>query len=391
MPLTSPRVRAKSTPRSQPPTLSPALRIAALSVANGGGLAAVGFLRGRLQDAPAQNACWENAQSCLERCENAWASCDDKDLVEMAPPHYFDTKDIVPPASPASGSGRPNRLKKKKLSFLVEENERCSCCAKEEFWVVYDVFVLMDRQGEGCVRRGDFVWSLGAHGASVDFQRVVRRSRLSAYFKATARDIPLEEFMLRYFPNANDTDIMKMHRWVNLRRAYSLVKQHEFQGSHEEMKQVFSFLEEDCCGNVSACELIRAQILSRTEVLAIQLPSCVLHKMSFEVFEDSIAPKLAGYCKESEGAEGSILNGLKDALHGVQQEFGSPFTKVNDFDVEHPSLPHAHSAEVVTQSLPEGTVAALISRLNPKGQRGRADLGSGPLCGIEHSPLVSAY
>lgn len=34
---------------------------------------------------------------------------------------------------------------------VKEESERCSCCTKDEFWTVYDVFHSMDRQQQGTV------------------------------------------------------------------------------------------------------------------------------------------------------------------------------------------------------------------------------------------------
>merc|ERR1719446_257240 len=164
------------------------------------------------QDAAAQTTNWSSSKHCLEQCQQAlgqetWASGEGMDLVEMSELAAFDAKDVVAPAFPASGYQRPSRMLTRRRPSQVcrgiEECERCSCCTKEEFWVIYDVFV----------------WALSAHGTSIEFQRVVRRSRLSAYFKSTARDICLQEFIFRIFPNASATDILKMHRWVDLRKA----------------------------------------------------------------------------------------------------------------------------------------------------------------------------
>merc|ERR1719223_1015526 len=91
--------------------------------------------------------------------------CGDKDTtpywscMEIVPqplsPKHCGEKDIVAPDVPASGSERPSHLKRRSQAAVVsvkEELERCSCCTKEEFWAIYDIFASMDRRQEDSVR-----------------------------------------------------------------------------------------------------------------------------------------------------------------------------------------------------------------------------------------------
>jgi hypothetical protein len=267
----------------------------------------------------------------------------------------------------------------------------------------------MDRRQEGSVRRGDFVWALSAHGASLEFQRIVRKSRLSAYFKATAREISLEEFVGRVFPNTAAVDVLKMRRWSCFRRARNIVANTDtFKATPAQMKQVFSLMEEDECGTVSTNSLMRAQILSHADVIAL-LP--LKHnsgdfQMNLEDFVDVVGPLLLFKYSEF-GKDHGDSGDWEDSAVG--QEIHDKFSEVmrtklnSDVEQTHASQQSSVSMNVAEEAnsvvpepppLPPGTVAALIARLRPSSPRQEcfaSDFGVSMLCHMEHSPIVSAF
>lgn len=390
------------------PTLSPALRAAAISVANGAGHAAAGFLKGCAQDTPS----WGSHNQGRVSADLAAASVS---------PRLLDEKDVVAPPAPATGTERPGRFRVRRQSpcekrerrsasvvSLKEEFERCSVCTKEEFWVIYDIFAAMDRQGDDSIRRGDFVWALSAHGVSVDFQRIVRKAGLSAYFKATARHISLEDFMRRIFPSAIEIDILKMQRWTGLRKARNVLTSPQFGATAEEFRQVFSFLEECCTGTIAATDLLRAQILSRIEVLAV-LPATVEWDLNFDEFTKNVVPVLTHkYVSElgmaSEPAlwedSGLVHDGLHEHLEAVKHDMRLPFKSAHAAESSSPT--HAAKTKVgsprgtgapAARPLPEGAVAELIRLLSvsPARQRCTSDMEPYAMHGMEHSSAVSAF
>jgi Ca2+-binding EF-hand superfamily protein len=150
----------------------------------------------------------------------------------------------------------------------------------------------MDRSQEGAIRRGDFVWALSALGASVEFQRVIRRARLSAYFKSTAREISFEEFSQRIFPNASPSDTQKMHRWICMRKAQRVLTSEDFIEQEDKLQEVFALLEEERgCGSLQLVDLIRAQLLSKAEILDI-VPETQGPEINFEEFCRLMRPSL---------------------------------------------------------------------------------------------------
>jgi len=336
-----------------------------MTLANGAGHSAVGFLKGCSQDVVA-----------------------------------------VAPASPATGSERPGlraRLRRKSLpcSSPKQEIDRCSCCTRDEFWVVYDIFTCMDRRQEGSVRRGDFVWSLSAYGANVEFQRIVRKSRLSAYFKSTAREITLEEFVRRVFPNTTPTDVTKIQRWISLRRARNIVTSAEgFGASPEALKEVFALLDEEGSGTVSTHELMRAQILTRAEAFAM-LPQSGSSQMGIDDFIETVGPLL--YFKYTQcGKEGWP----KDWEDSLGQEVHEKFRDIIRKEREETASEEARMAETFDQELsegklamapaplPPGVVTALVAALLPRDPEPRsctADLDVPMLSHMEHSSVVPAF
>jgi len=413
----------KRTPRSLHPSLSPALRAAALSVANGAGPRGAGFLKGCMQDITPY---W-SSQSDVKKCSMILPDGHGSELLEAVSPKHEGDKDITisAPASPPSGSERPSRLRLKRQTLhrrssvvpLKEEHERCSCCTKEESWLIYDVFASMNRRKEeDSVSRVDFVWSLSAHGASVDFQRVVRRAGLSAYFKATARNITFEEFMHRIFPNATGMDVLKMQRWTCLRKARNVFTNSEFAASPEEFRQVFSLLEEGCSGIISAYDLLRAQILCRVEVLAV-LPATVEWDLSLDDFNENVVPvlfnKYVGGVEATSRAESVAEDSLHDEVKKQFQVAKSQISSPTSSEaIEHPSLPHAALTKAVfpretlalmsqaafpatdtAAPLPDSSATELVRQLSrrPARQRFISDPGPSPMFPEEQSSVVSAF
>jgi len=365
----------KRTPRSHQP--SPALRAAAVSIANGAGRTAAALLKGGVQD-------------------------------------------VVAPVSPANGSEVPNRLRQRRFATEVppsptrvvtvkEEIERCSCCSKEEFWIVYDIFASMDRRHEDSVRRGDFLWALSTHGASVDFQRVIRRSGLSTYFKETARDISLEDFLHRIFPSATSMDILKMQRWTSLRKARNMLTSAEFSATRLEFGRVFSLLEEGCCGTIAATELLRAQILSRVEVLAV-LPATVEWDLSLDDFNEHVMPHLVNRYVVEMGREHLISDvevraevtqvfqtvSMKQFRFSVRRISDCPIASSDDDEAGAPNVRDAELPHVSVR--PDGAaddsfIKELMKRLSASSakQSYTSHFEVSPMCGVEHSPVVSAF
>lgn len=417
----------KRTPRAQHPALSPALRAAALSVANGAGPRGAGFLKGCVQDITPYWSSQSDAKKCLTILPD---DDDGTELLEATSTKSPCNQDMIifAPTSPPSGSERPSRLRQlKRQSFhrrssvvsLKEEPERCSCCTKDEFWLIYDVFASMNRRKEeDSVSRVDFVWSLSAHGASVDFQRVVRRAGLSAFFKSTARNITLVEFIRRIFPNATGMDVLKMQRWACLRKARKLLMNSEFTASPEEFRQVFSLLEEGSSGIINAIDLLRAQILSRVEILAV-LPATVEWDLTLDGFDANVVPVL--FNKYGEGANAGVASTswaesvAEDSLHDemrrhLQSSRSESSCLTRPDATDEPSLLHAaltksvfprETLALMSQSAfptseaaspsPNNAVAELVRHLSPPRHRFISDPGPSPMFSGEHSPVVSAF
>lgn len=399
-----------------------------MSVANGGGHSAVGFLRGLQETSPS----W----SCLERCQQAMAAqgADEDNLSshdEATSANLLSVKDaVVPlapasPASPASGSQRGSYLRHKHKSLLIsptakEECERCSCCTKEEYLIILDVFASMDRRGEESVRRGDFLWALSAHGASIEFQRIIRRSRLSAYFKSTAREISVEEFVRRIFPALTAPDLLKMQRWMSLRKAQKLVMNAGFHCSEPQIEQLFALLEEDSSGVVNANELVNSQILTRVEMMIVLPPSGDL-QLSSRQFNELVVPVLAekygsSASTQENGPSEHFEEDLKDKFHVAQdssrflvvaaeeaqtearwdaiEDCTTQSQNKRQMELEAIFLAVEASKPAIAQPLPPGTVASLISRLkasSPSAQSCKSDVDVSPVNALEHSSVVSAF
>lgn len=187
-----------------------------------------------------------------------------------------------PPASePAAKEGRSAEPRD------ASGRERCSCCSQDDFFQLYDVFCAIDCRGTGFAIRGDFFKALGEHGAGLQFQRAVRRAALHAHFHVTARDLTLQEYLLRALPLATPEDRQRMACWAAHRRAYRAIMQPGFDGSEDAFHAAFEPLAEGD-GDVPLEQLVRSRLLDRHELrdalpagwkdrAALSLEECVEH------------------------------------------------------------------------------------------------------------------
>jgi len=305
----------------------------------------------------------------------------------------LDAKDITAPSMPASGSERPchARLRRKALTAFLnikEESERCSCCNKGEFWVVFDIFCAMDRCQDGAVRRGDFVWALSAHGASVEFQRVIRRARLSAYFKHTSREISFEEFSQRIFPNTSPSDAQKMQRWTCMRIAQRILRGGNFTAQKEAMWEVFMLLEEECgCGSVPLSDLVRAQMLSKAEILDI-VPETQGPHISFEEFCELLCPSLVRkYASEDCG--GTYLESIPTFC---KESIASKLEAIHQASVLDGALARSPNSGAIAHLCedPQLLLYTAIANRSPKSQSCGIDLVQSP-SGPSAPSIVAAF
>lgn len=147
-----------------------------------------------------------------------------------------------------------------------EDFERCGVCSKEDFWLIQDGYIAMDRRGTGAVRRADYLWALREHGTSLDFHKTVRRAGLNAYFRGSSEELLLEAFVRRVFPSIGAEDLKLIVRWAALRKARGVLTKPDFRATDEELLEVFGYLDADASSTLSLSELVRADILDRDEV-----------------------------------------------------------------------------------------------------------------------------
>merc|ERR1712037_177309 len=119
---------------------------------------------------------------------------------------------------------------------------------------------------------------------------MLRRARLETRFRASARPVTLEEFMLRIWPAANEKDLALMRRWAQLREAWSLLNGGNFRGYEIELKRVFEKLDEKGEGSVQAREIVRAQILSKEDVQRLTRSRDMKQWLDMETFRAYLGP-----------------------------------------------------------------------------------------------------
>lgn len=163
---------------------------------------------------------------------------------------------------------------------MSDDTERCGVCQKDDFWTLFDTFQAMDKRRAGAIRRTDFRDALLELGCSVEFQRLANRAKLANYFKETAQDLAFEELVRRVFPTASASDMTRMLRWADLRKARNMLTRGDVAAN---LHDVFNLLLDES-SIVSPAELLRAQILPRAQVLALLPAHAVTMPLSFKQF-----------------------------------------------------------------------------------------------------------
>eukprot|EP00928_Gymnodinium_smaydae_P029008 TRINITY_DN21971_c0_g1_i1.p1 TRINITY_DN21971_c0_g1~~TRINITY_DN21971_c0_g1_i1.p1 ORF type:complete len:461 (-),score=90.60 TRINITY_DN21971_c0_g1_i1:129-1511(-) len=202
--------------------------------------------------------------------------------------------------------------------------ERCGCCTKEDFWILYDAFETMDRRHLGSISRADFHWALRVHGAMADFTKACHRSRLPAYFHDTSQALSFEAFVGRAYPSATDGDMARMRNWTDLRVARGLLRSSSFRATEGELRQVFALLDEDSSGALSVKELVRAQIFSKEDIDALLPPSWMGAQLEFQEFAALAVEKFAdlGRCQTGEAKDVHWRTGLQRLLNEARHPLG---------------------------------------------------------------------
>jgi len=203
----------------------------------------------------------------------------------------------------SSRTGTPSSI----ASYGFADVERCSCCTIDDFWKIYDSFVLMDKRACGSVRRGDFYEAISEH-VTVDMRRTMVMADLQSRFRSSATEMTLAELLGRVWPMITDGDRKMMMNWAKLRDASAILKASSFQGTREDLKRIFDFLEAanpqvSGSQSLSMGELVRARILTKDE--------------SQKLLQDWYA----SFSKQSSDSECGCKNANSDSLNLSFNEF----------------------------------------------------------------------
>lgn len=223
-----------------------------------------------------------------------------------------------PPSASTVGSRGASRASRTRATMCGrrtpqgDDLDRCTCCSKDDFWLLFDTFEAMDRQHKGFIGRNDFGWALKFLGTGVEFHRVANKCKLAAHFHNTTQDLSFEDFIRRALPTVTDADLARMRHWANLRRAHRALTSGHLRATETELRRVFCLLQEEPVGDlVSVAEIIRAKICSREE-LATMLPADWTQS-SILGFEEFSALMLEKYWVSEEGQEEDMIR-PSDAL-----------------------------------------------------------------------------
>lgn len=172
---------------------------------------------------------------------------------------------VVGGLSPAAWHGeRSTQSTPGTKSFRKSEVERCGCCTIDEFWKMYDIFLLMDRRRVGAVSRADFYQAISDH-PTLEMRRMMNRAGLLERFRNSSAELLLQEFVRLIWPAAGDSDVEQVKQWARLREAATVLKEPTFSGQREDLRRIFNILDEDGSGNLSEAEILRSRILTKEE------------------------------------------------------------------------------------------------------------------------------
>lgn len=146
---------------------------------------------------------------------------------------------------------------------IIAKEERCGRCSRQEMWAAYDVFHSMDKRGENKISRHDYLETMSNY-PTLDKLKVLKRSALEGRFRENAKDVSLEEFLLRIWPQATEEDMKKMLHWAKMRDAQELVRAGNYTGKKEKLQQIFDLLDKDHNHLLDGNEL--KSILKKSEI-----------------------------------------------------------------------------------------------------------------------------
>jgi len=178
-----------------------------------------------------------------------------------------------------------------------EPSERVGRADRTLVWAACDTFWTFDRSRCGEITRDQYIAQL-AEAPTVIVLRMLRKSRLEARFRKSARPVRIEEFLRLIWPSATDKDFETINRWVQLREAWTVLNDRRFHGSDAELRKVWdllareSTLAEGMSGEIIAREFVRAQILSAEEIERLTRTAESSTRVTQEVFRNSIIPHL---------------------------------------------------------------------------------------------------
>jgi hypothetical protein len=157
--------------------------------------------------------------------------------------------------------------------------------------MLFDVFRSMDKRNRKRISRRDFLEALADETTHAK-ARTLRRSGLHQRFRESAADVTLEELLKLVWPKASSEDLLKMKRWVELREAQGVLRDHQFRGDNSDLRKIFDLLDENGDGSLSVRELQRSAILTKEEICDLMGTDRMDAKLNFQDFVCFAQPHL---------------------------------------------------------------------------------------------------
>lgn len=170
--------------------------------------------------------------------------------------------------------------------------ERCSRCTMDAVWIACDVFWEIDTRHTGFITRAEYIIRL-AELPSVMRLRMVRRARLEARFRNSAKAVSLEEFLRLIWPAADEADLRLMRRWCQLRESRSVLHDGNFRGVENELRRVFDLLDGSGQGFIFAMDVIRAHIMTWEDMERLTKRTDIKsHRLDMDAFRGQLGQHL---------------------------------------------------------------------------------------------------
>lgn len=156
----------------------------------------------------------------------------------------------------------------------VEEKERCASCSKDEVWSVFDAFCSMDRSDptKRSLGRAAFFKALKDKRAlTMERMRLLKRTGLHQRFRASASDVHLDEMLELSWPKASRHDLRMMKRWCLIKQVQLLVRRSNFRCDQNDMRNIFSILDDTGLGTVAVRDLVHAELAQASDTSLDQM------------------------------------------------------------------------------------------------------------------------